>query len=490
MCGLVDTMSNTISQMTAESAAQHTLGRLHRHWPELSETPRSAWVARVPGGLDVMGGIAESSGALTLTAPTEPAVHVAVAPRDDQRVRVAVAHKGDEAGGRDNGHAADMDWSLSTFYSANGQVIPAEEMRKRCREISCRTRAAALAAMHALLAGRHAPHLGGGANFLIDSELAGRVDCRAAATIQGAVLAALTSSLSLSLDGRQQALIVQQALQNVLGVPCGPSTVSGTLLSSPGKLLQVWCRPFEVGEPLDLPEGVTIVGIDCGAQHAAAQDRCVQARTAALMGASIIRRIIETSRGAAPWEGYLARVSVTDYVDRFRDRLPTKLKGSAFLEKFGPLDDVLAPIDPAATYKIRSRAEHHIYEDDRVQQFAERLRRAARTHDEQCLHEAGELMYASHWSYGQRCGLGSIESDQLVNQLREEGREHAVYGARVSGIGSGGSVVVLLRDDPAAHAAVERAIDAYERKCGKKAQLQPMSARGGLGLSVTRSASA
>lgn len=482
-------MTDSVTTLQAEAAAPAALGRIQRHWPELSSGRHGAWLARVPGGLDVMGGIAEATGALTLTAPTAAAVHAAVVRREDQRLRVSVARH-ESGSARDNGAVADTEWSLAALYSEGGRVIPAEEMKRRAHEVGCRTRCAALAAVHALLEGRHAPHLGGGANVLIESELPGGVDCRHAATVQGAVLAALTAALALPLDGRQQAAIAQSAARKVLGIPSGPATSSGTLLASPGTLLQVWCRPFEVGDALELPDGVTVVGVDCGARHPAADVRWLQAHTAALMGATIIRRIVETQRAPAPWDGYLARVSITDYVDRFRDRLPTKLKGSAYLERFGPLDDPLAKIDADAIYKVRSRAEHHIYEDDRVQQFAEKLRRAARTREEQSLLDAGELMYASHWSYGQRCGLGSIETDQLVTLLRREGPQHGVYGARVSGIGSGGVVVVLIRDDGHGQEAVQRAASAYEQQSGRKARVLRMSSRSGPGLSVTRCASA
>jgi L-arabinokinase len=238
-----------------------------------------------------------------------------------------------------------------------------------------------------------------------------------------------------------------------------------------------------------VPEGVTIVGVDCGTRHKLADEKYIQARTTALIARAIIRHLMpSTGDNGGQWDGYLARISVTDYVDRLRDRLPTKLKGALFLERFGEVGDELAQIDPTAVYKVRSRAEHHIYEDDRVRQFAERLARVSRTGERRALLEAGELMYASHWSYGQRCGLGSIETDLLMNLLRAEGPQHGIFGARISGPGAGGTVVVLMNDAADAYAAVDRAVAAYQERTKHVATLRPIAQEGSAGLAVEQCA--
>lgn len=72
-------------------------------------------------------------------------------------------------------------------------------------------------------------------------------------------------------------------------------------------------------------------------------------------------------------------------------------------------------------------------------------------------------MYESHASYV-GCGLGSPGTDRLVELVRAEGPEAGLYGARITGGGSGGTVAVLGRRD--ASAAVARVADAYERATG------------------------
>ena len=53
-------------------------------------------------------------------------------------------------------------------------------------------------------------------------------------------------------------------------------------------------------------------------------------------------------------------------------------------------------------------------------------------------------MLQSHEGYTS-LGLGSPESDQMVKALVSLGAEKGIYGARASGGGSGGTVVVLAR---------------------------------------------
>jgi L-arabinokinase len=54
----------------------------------------------------------------------------------------------------------------------------------------------------------------------------------------------------------------------------------------------------------------------------------------------------------------------------------------------------------------------------------------------------GELMYASHESYS-ACGLGSSGTDRLVDLVREAGPASGLFGAKITGGGSGGTVAVL-----------------------------------------------
>jgi len=79
-------------------------------------------------------------------------------------------------------------------------------------------------------------------------------------------------------------------------------------------------------------------------------------------------------------------------------------------------------------------------------------------------------MYASHLSYTNDALLGAAECDLLVKLVRD--REAAgLYGAKITGGGSGGTVAVLSDISPRADAVLGEIIDIYERQSGHKSEL-------------------
>ena len=56
--------------------------------------------------------------------------------------------------------------------------------------------------------------------------------------------------------------------------------------------------------------------------------------------------------------------------------------------------------------------------------------------------DLGDLMYGSHRSYS-ACGLGSAATDQLVALVQAAGPGKGLFGAKITGGGSGGTVAVF-----------------------------------------------
>jgi L-arabinokinase len=136
--------------------------------------------------------------------------------------------------------------------------------------------------------------------------------------------------------------------------------------------------------------------------------------------------------------------------------------GEDFLKRYGGTTDRITRVDPARTYAVRQPTAHPVCEHARVRRFAEIL--SGRV-DEAALEDMGELMFASHASYS-ACGLGSDGTDLLVELVRQAGREAGLFGAKITGGGSGGTVAILGRAN-AAHAVTEIA-RRYRDQTGRK----------------------
>ncbi|HTK48951.1 MAG TPA: hypothetical protein VL328_13335, partial [Gemmatimonadaceae bacterium] len=96
-------------------------------------------------------------------------------------------------------------------------------------------------------------------------------------------------------------------------------------------------------------------------------------------------------------------------------------------------------------YPVRQATAHPVYENARVERFAEELG-ALRAGDVERALAMGRLMGESHASYS-ACGLGSDATDRIVALAMAAGPARGVYGAKITGGGSGGTVAVLARAD-------------------------------------------
>ncbi len=141
------------------------------------------------------------------------------------------------------------------------------------------------------------------------------------------------------------------------------------------------------------------------------------------------------------WHGYLANVTPAVWEANFAAEVPETLTGAAFLARCEGWTDVATCVRPEQTYPVRAATAHPIYEHDRVQRFRARL--CSRLTDEDLI-QLGELMYQSHASYS-ACGLGTAGTDRLVELVRAAGPAAGLYGAKITGGGSGGTVAVLGR---------------------------------------------
>lgn len=431
------------------------------------------FVVSAPVRLDVMSGLADYMGALVLQMPLAAHVTTLVQPRDDAKVRLTIVPT--------SGAAVSRELPAGEVVSATQRSLAEAPAVRSCssadaRDIRCLLGVTVEAARAGLV-----PDLDRGIHVVAGSSVDGLSHQGVEAALAAATLTALAGAKGAALDPSTAIEICQTVVNGWMDMPVGRSDALCALWGEPGVVTQLYCEPSRLVGSIRLPKALAILGVHCGAVREDWRSKFEQARTAAFMGRYLIDRIIKFEGGNhTPWDGQLARITVADFVGRFRNRIPTKLKGEEFINRFGDTGDPLIATDPSVEYKVRSRTEHHIYEHARSCQFVECLSQYLRTGEEAELGGIRDLMHASHWSYGQRCGLGCVETDLLANLIRQHGREAGIIGCRVSGRGCGGMLTVMLHARQEAHDALQAAIEDYEEKSGRTATVFAGSSPGAM----------
>jgi L-arabinokinase len=180
------------------------------------------------------------------------------------------------------------------------------------------------------------------------------------------------------------------------------------------------------------------------------------------------------------WHGYLANIGRAAF-EEYAAELPEAIQGEEFLARFDGTTDTVTRIDPDRRYAVRVPTAHPVFEHERVNEWASRLRGAVA--DSVDAVRLGALMYESHASYS-ACGLGSDGTDRLVTLARQFGPSRGIYGAKITGGGSGGTVALLAS---AAAGPIVREIAAqYESETGRAAYVFGGSSPGSARIGAVR----
>jgi galactokinase len=259
---------------------------------------------------------------------------------------------------------------------------------------------------------REAGYLDGGADLAIDADLPAGAGLASSAALECAVALALTGLYQVEVPRTELAALARRAENEYAGLPTGIMDQFAALLGRAGHALLLDCRAgTETAVPLDpAAAGLALLVIDTRARHALGDGQyanrrraCEQAASA--LGVRSLRDVVDD-----PW---------------LASRAPARLT------------------DPA----LRTVCEHVIAENGRVLRAAELLRAG----DQAAL---GDLLTASHRSLSYRFRVSWPQADAAVEAAVDTG----AIGARMTGGGFGGSVVVLLPAgrDGAVRAAVNR----------------------------------
>lgn len=448
---------------------------------------RPVLVARAPGRLDVMGGIADYSGSLVLELPLAVATWVAV--QAQERLELVIESTDAGAGGRH------VTIPLEDIVPA--APLPYAEAQARLTRDPDRAWAAYVAGALVLLHHEHRHRPRHGAKVLIRSDVPIGKGVSSSAALEVAALEAFAALEGVGIVERTLALAAQTVENLIVGAPCGVMDQMTAAWGEKGHLLELLCQPAKVVGHLALPPELELFGIDSGIRHAVSGSDYRTVRAAAFMGYRIVADaagmtaktlapghvIIEDQLFADPRAelpigpfnvGYLANITPEQWEERYEHAVPERMTGKEFLARFGGSTDTATTIEEARTYPVRAATAFPIYENDRARIFASTVREPRATL-ESTQESLGRLMYQSHAGYS-ACGLGADGTDRLVNLCRAAGPAAGIYGAKITGGGSGGTVAVLAA--ASARPAIDEIARAYRQETGRDAQIFAGSSSG------------
>jgi L-arabinokinase len=413
------------------------------------------WVARVPARLDVMGGIADYSGANVCEAVLGRGVLIGLQARTDRTLRIRTMHAGIKA------LPIETRLPLDCFKSGDGLAGYAE-IRALCQANPLANWAAYIVGSIFTLLKEEPVKLPYGFNLLLMSAVPMNVGIGSSAAVEIGTLTCLNSYLSLNLSPARIAQLGQMAENHVVGAPCGIMDQTAITSGRQGCLTHILCRPGEVKGVVEIPPGTGFVGINSMVRHSVAGSPYGDTRVGAFMGKKIINDLrARTGRSAL---AYLTELSSPELREQYAAEIPEQLLGSEFLARHKTHDDPVTRISPDATYRVAGPTRHPVEENERVLKFMDALR-AAKLGDETALITAGECMYGAHDSYRDNCRLSTPEVDFLVDAVRQRGAKSGLYGAKITGGGTGGTVAVFGKLDALAKHIPEIAVE-YSRRVG------------------------
>ncbi|XP_010256451.1 PREDICTED: L-arabinokinase-like isoform X2 [Nelumbo nucifera] len=496
--GLSDTMS--FLKILAELDTVHDSGKhteKHQRCDHLSVAGLFNWkeeifIARAPGRLDVMGGIADYSGSLVLQMPIREACHVAVQrihPSKQKLWEHAQAQKlvkGQESypvlrivsyRSESSNHGTTFDMELSDLMDGK-EPISYEKANKYFTRDPSQKWAAYIAGTLLVLMTELGVRFADSISILVSSAVPEGKGVSSSAAVEVATMSAIAAAHGLNITPRDLALLCQKVENHIVGAPCGVMDQMASACGEANKLLAMICQPAELIGLVNIPTHIRFWGIDSGIRHSISGTDYGSVRIGAFMGRKMIKSIasslpfhslsidnshehvngkisdnIEKDHGeileAEASLDYLCNLSPCRYESVYAKRLPESLLGEKFLEKYVDHDDEVTVIDLKRCYGVRAAAQHPIYENFCVKAFKALL--TSQSSDEQ-LSALGELMYRCHYSYN-ACGLGSHGTDKLVklvqemqhNKLSKSGKG-TLFGAKITGGGSGGTVCVIGRN--------------------------------------------
>jgi galactokinase len=424
---------------------------------------KDVFVARAPGRLDVMGGIADYSGSLVLQLPINDATHVALQRNTDSKLSIRSL-------GSSPAEERNFEMDLREFITSDGNPIEFASARERF--VKKDHWAAYVAGVFIVLMRERQFQFNEGARVLIASNVPEGKGVSSSAALEVSTMHAVVAAFDLEIEAPEIALLCQKVENLVAGAPCGIMDQMTSACGNEGQLLELLCQPSNLLGSLAIPAELELWGIDSGVRHSVGGSDYGTVRTAAFMGYRMIAATaeFEVTNESRPgkvriadsrWNGYLANITTEEFEKKFLESIPVTMNGGEFLRQYDGITDNVTSVIADRNYPVSNATRHPIYEHSRVNTFGESLKN---WNDVSDARQLGELMFQSHQSYSD-CGLGSEATDLIVKLVKDsQGKD--LFGARITGGGSGGTVAIL--GERGASPAIEKLVTRFQEITGYK----------------------
>jgi galactokinase len=249
---------------------------------------RQLYIARAPARLDVLGGIADYSGARVLELPLACATSAMVQPQSARHCDI-VTQRG-------------RSWD---FFSIDLPLAEPDELASWFRRHEAERWAGYVVGVVQAVLARSTT--AGGLRILVDSTVPEGRGVASSAALEVAVATAVAARCEVEISPMELAALCQRVENHVVGAPCGIMDQMTSACGKQDRLLQLRCQPGTIEGYVDVPSGYRFYGIDSGVSHAVSGADYGTVRTAAFMGL----RILTT---ATAWRGeYLANLAPAEF---------------------------------------------------------------------------------------------------------------------------------------------------------------------------------
>lgn len=398
-------------------------------------TNEKIYAASSHGRLDVMGGIADYSGSLVLQMPIDNKTTVSIRKTEDNTLKIKSLWEDEN-----------LEFTVSTEKIKSISIGDYESVKqlfnhdKRALYI--------VGSIILLFWEKNIEFLG--FEILVESDIPVGKGVGFSAALEVATLKVFSEYYNLHFEGIELPTLAQKVEHLIERTSCGLVRQLTTFFGKSNHLLPINCQANILHKPLPFSKDIFIMGIDSGISQALGEKEYEKVRTATFMGYSIMahlggfdtKNIKSFKREELPFNGYLCNVRVPYYNANFSKIIPKMMSGKDFIEQYGDIYDTETSICPEEKYPVLNATRHAIFENSRVEKFQKTFLSVDKTLSKKIPYKLmGSFMDESNMSYS-ACGLGSEKTDELV-QMAYLARNKGVYGAKITGYGSGGTVAIL-----------------------------------------------